>query len=314
MSKPSLSHAAGGSSQDVRLRPSRSRRRRHPSRSSGAWRIGWTAVAVVVAVVVVIVAVGMTSDSTPRSSAEGRLGETPLAASVETAMTHVPRATLDAVGTPAGLAGPVRVSGRRAALKSHGKPEIVYIGAEWCPYCATERWPLVIALSRFGTFTGLRATHSSTSDVYPGTATVSFYGSHLTSPYVRFSSVELNTNQIVGGSYGLLQRPTRLEAQLLHAFDRLPYSSRPGSIPFIDFGNRYVQTGASYSPQLLQGLTQAQIADQLRNPENPIARGADGTANLMTAAICQLTGNQPLRVCSDPVITRPATEHAATGS
>ena len=36
------------------------------------------------------------------------------------------------------------------------KPELLYIGAEYCPYCAASRWPLIIALSRFGTFKGLR--------------------------------------------------------------------------------------------------------------------------------------------------------------
>ena len=33
---------------------------------------------------------------------------------------------------------------------------------------------MVSALSRFGTFTGLTTTHSSTSDVYPNTPTFTF--------------------------------------------------------------------------------------------------------------------------------------------
>jgi len=32
---------------------------------------------------------------------------------------------------------------------------VVYIGAEYCPYCAVERWPLIVALNRFGTLTNL---------------------------------------------------------------------------------------------------------------------------------------------------------------
>jgi hypothetical protein len=32
---------------------------------------------------------------------------------------------------------------------------MLYIGAEYCPYCAAERWPLVMALSKFGTFSNL---------------------------------------------------------------------------------------------------------------------------------------------------------------
>jgi hypothetical protein len=29
-----------------------------------------------------------------------------------------------------------------------GKPEMLYIGAEFCLYCAELRWPLAVALSR----------------------------------------------------------------------------------------------------------------------------------------------------------------------
>ena len=42
-------------------------------------------------------------------------------------------------GCPAALTGP------------SGSPELFYYGAEYCPYCAAERWSVVIALSRFGT-------------------------------------------------------------------------------------------------------------------------------------------------------------------
>jgi thiol-disulfide isomerase/thioredoxin len=78
---------------------------------------------------------------------------------------------------------PKRISGQ-AVLNDNGKPLIVYIGAEYCPYCAAERWAAVIALSRFGTFTGLGQTHSSSSDVYPDTATLSFHGAVYASQYL----------------------------------------------------------------------------------------------------------------------------------
>ena len=49
---------------------------------------------------------------------------------------------------------PTTITG--APLTSGGKPEMLYIGAEYCPYCAAERWAMIVALSRFGTFSGLR--------------------------------------------------------------------------------------------------------------------------------------------------------------
>ena len=41
---------------------------------------------------------------------------------------------------------------------------MLYIGAEFCPICATQRWPMTVALSHFGTFSNLQQTHSAVSD------------------------------------------------------------------------------------------------------------------------------------------------------
>lgn len=38
------------------------------------------------------------------------------------------------------------------ALTAAGKPDLRYIGAEFCPICAAERWAMYVALSKFGTF------------------------------------------------------------------------------------------------------------------------------------------------------------------
>ena len=40
----------------------------------------------------------------------------------------------------------VRIDPPRLLTNSAGKPEIVFVGAEYCPYCAAERWPIVMAL------------------------------------------------------------------------------------------------------------------------------------------------------------------------
>ena len=44
---------------------------------------------------------------------------------------------------------------------------------------------------------------------------------------------------------------------------------------------------------MLAGKTQAQIAEALKDPSSPIAKAVDGSANVYTAALCQLTNNQP---------------------
>jgi len=32
---------------------------------------------------------------------------------------------------------------------------VSYVGGEYCPYCAIQRWALLVALSKFGSFTNL---------------------------------------------------------------------------------------------------------------------------------------------------------------
>jgi hypothetical protein len=259
-----------------------------------------------IALVVVIIAVMIvikTSGSSGGGSAHTSNGSSPLPAGVLAAATSVTPATLASVGVPNGIARPSTIKGNPSLLTaSDGKPEVLYMGAEYCPYCAAERWGMVVALSRFGTFSGLKATHSGTLDVYPGTNTFSFYKSTYSSPYLDFTPVELKTNEVVGGAYTNLQTPTAAQSALVAKYDVAPYTTQPGSIPFLDIGNRYLFVGASYTPQVLQGLSMQAIAADLNKPSSQVALGIDGTANEMTAALCAITGNQPTSVCASPSI------------
>ncbi len=267
--------------------------------------VWWTAVPIVTVVLAVLtfVAIALGSGSGPGASplrVGAALGISSGAAAapapVQRAVASVDRATLRAVGVPRGLTGPTRVSDDRMPLAGpDGKPEILYVGAEYCPYCAAERWALVVALSQFGSFSGLEETHSSSSDVYPDTSTLSFYGSTFSSPDLDFSSVELATDQAVAGRYPSLQELTPGQQSVLDTYDQAPYTSQAGAIPFIDVDNRFVMIGASYDPAVLQGKSVAQVASALSRPHSPIAQAVDGTANLIVAAISHATGVRPNR-------------------
>jgi hypothetical protein len=146
---------------------------------------------------------------------------------------------------------------------------------------------MAVALSRFGTFSPLRGIHSSSSDVYPNTSTLTFYRSTYTSKYLVFTPVE---SEDVNKSP--LQTPTTAQSALWAKYDP------PGdTFPFIDFGNRFLAT-VTYNPGVLAGLTWSQIATDLHNPSSAVAKGAVGSANVFTAAICKLTGNTPASVCT----------------
>lgn len=242
----------------------------------------------VLAVIGVIIVVGANS-SGPKSDASRPNAP----ASVVTAVTDVPAATLSTVGTGSVTAKPKAVSDN--ALTNAGKPQVLFIGAEFCPYCAAERWPLVQALSRFGTFTGLKTVHSSSTDVYPNTATFSFYGASYRSDVLAFVGREVET--VTGTA---LDTPTAAETTLWKKY------TGQGSFPFLDIGGRYAVTGPSYDPGVLKGLTADEIASQLADPTSPVAKAVDGTANVLTAAICKITNGAPSAECTAPGVVAAA--------
>lgn len=226
-----------------------------------------------------------------------------------TALSSIPDSTFAAVGTSAVKAAPSAITA--PALTAGGKPKVLYIGAEFCPYCAAERWPVTVALSRFGTFSNLGTTHSASEDVFPNTPTLSFHGATYTSQYLAFTGVETTTNEMVGNGYKPLDTPTAEDQKTFDTYNKPPYVDSDGSIPFIDLGGKYVGSGATYSPDLLAGKTQTAIADALKDPSSPIAKAVDGSANVYTAAICKLTNNQPAKVCSTDAVTAAAAKLGA---
>jgi hypothetical protein len=266
---------------------------------------------VVLAIVVVFVVVKLSSSSSTTSdnTPNGPTGSA-LTSLIKTT-TSVPASVLNAVGKGGGqvLATPEPIKG--AALTENGKPEMLYIGAEYCPYCAAERWAMVVALSRFGTFTGLGTVHSAKAngageaEPYPDTPTWTFLHATFTSSYLTFTPVEIETNipDKSSGEYTLLETPTKAEDALEAKYDAPPNvpSGDNGAIPFIDFGNKYMIAGASYNPGDLSGLTWAQVAADLSNPNSSVAKAIDGTANYLTAAICSITGNAPASACTSTV-------------
>jgi hypothetical protein len=172
---------------------------------------------------------------------------------------------------------------------------------------------MIVALSRFGTFTGLRTIRSAhfsstlpstlTDQAFPPLDTWTFYGSGYTSKYLTFVPVETRSNVLVArhanplkqNSYTRLQRLTPAQQAIFTRYDKLR------AVPFTDFGNRSALTGSSFDPTVLEHETWSQIAAELRNPHGITGRSILGTVNYITAAICQLTHDQPATACTPAV-------------
>jgi hypothetical protein len=225
------------------------------------------------------------------STTGGGIGD-PVPADVLNSVTKPDPAIFAKVGT-GGLNSPlIHVAGD--PLKgANGKPEVFYSGSEYCPYCAAERWSLIMAMSRFGEYKDLRLMKSGDApEAFPNTNTFTFQHSSYTSQYVDWASVEgadRNGNPI--------QTPTAEQQAIMNKYDAPPYTQQAGSIPFVSYMNQYVTIGAGYPNDSIQDLTWQQIASKLSDPNDQVTKNIVGNANYMTAAICQFNNNQPSNVC-----------------
>jgi type II secretory pathway pseudopilin PulG len=205
--------------------------------------------------------------------------------------TAVPLGVLTRVSQGQAATPLQQVTAAGPTLRVNGKPTIVFVSEESCPFCAAERWPLVVALSHFGTWNNLGSTRSSATDVYPNTATFSFRAAHF-----RSAEITLRTTELADNTGRPLQPETALDARLISAYDVPPFvnsADQSGAVPFLDIANHYILAGAQYNPQILAGLSAAQIASQLRNPSSPVAQAIDGSARVIVTAIDQVLHGTP---------------------
>jgi hypothetical protein len=265
-----------------------------PLRRAPMALVTWAFVLLVLLIVAVLLVVKVTRGSTTVTP--------PPVASAPAPVVHqtatVPLSAFDTVGAPASDGSPpVLLSGQHPLVES-GHPAVVYVGAEFCPYCAAERWALVVALNRFGTFAHLGATSSSPYEAFPGIETFTFNGSSYRSRYLWWSATEeygqvLSTTAPAG--FRLLHDPTPLDRSLMERYGSGPATT----LPFVDIANRVVIEGADigFSPGVLEKVPLDQIAADLSVPTSPVAQAVLGAANELTAAICAATGGRPRDVC-----------------
>lgn len=269
----------------------------------------WIAVGLVVVVVVALVIIKMASGSPSTGSSSGFQ---PISSTVATELAQVPASVFNTVGVTSPVAQvsspiPLKKQPALTGTSSSGAtlPEVLYIGAEYCPYCAAQRWATIVALSRFGTFSGLGNMTSSSIDIDPSTPTFTFVKATYSSKYLVFKSVEEYTNisDAATSFYTPLQKPTAAEQANFKKYDTSKYipgatSQDNGSIPYISMGNQFIMSGASYTPATLQNLSRNTIAAGLNEATNPVTQAIISSANYQTAALCQLTKNQPGSVCT----------------
>jgi len=268
----------------------------------------WIAVGLVVVVVATLVIIKVSGGSSTPTSSTWQAASPVVVAN----LTGVPNTVFDTVGVnstvvpvtpPQEIKNQPPLTGTSATGKT--LPVVLYVGAEYCPYCAAQRWATIIAMSRFGTWAGLGNTSSYSGDIYGGTPTFTFLKAKYTSKYLLFRSVEEYTNYIDPATkyYKALQNLTGTNLAIFKKYDTSKWitgltSTDNYSIPFISMGNKWFVSGASYSPGALASLSRDSIAQGLKDPTSPVTAAIIASANYQTAALCTLTNDQPGNVCT----------------
>lgn len=195
---------------------------------------------------------------------------------VVTPATGVPSGALGTAADNALAANRIAFSSVHAVsnqppLTAGGEPEVLLVGPDRCAACALESWGIVEALSQFGAFTNLHLSQSATGR-RPLVRGLTFVGASYGSPFVTFA---------IAPPSGTVPRP----------------------LPFVDIANKFADVGSPASPGLAGGLFWRKVAGSLSRPNTSTGQAIDGTAELLTAEICEATGGNPATVCGAAAVS-----------
>jgi hypothetical protein len=255
---------------------------------------------VITVALAIIAAIAVSACASPASSTgtgEQVAQVSPAVAKLVTEVTGIPFAASDENWAAVPILQASTPDG--PALTQGGRPEVLYVSAQYCPYCATENWALLIALGRFGTFTGVNEIRSAIYPPIPPIDTWTFYRSSYTSNYLAFVPVETYSNVLVSPtasplkatSYRALQKLTPAQRAVFDKIDKQHLT------PLTDLGGKSELLGSPVSPYPLEHLTWSQMVTALRAHRGTAAEQIIGAADAITAELCVLTGNKPASAC-----------------
>jgi thiol-disulfide isomerase/thioredoxin len=181
-------------------------------------------------------------------------------------------------------------------MKRDGKLVVFFVGAEYCPYCAAERWAIVRALQRFGQWTGLKQTISAARDEpFLNLPTYDFTEAAYTSSHVEFVGRETKDRE-----FKPLQKLSRSEEKLVREYNA------KNQIPFLLVGGRFMQIEAGFTPKIFIGHTFRQTETELKKAESEIRKTIDAEANIIAALLC--VSGLPTELCKESRVAELVTQ------
>ena len=172
-------------------------------------------------------------------------------------------------------------------MRRGGKLFVFFVGAEYCPYCAAERWAIVRSLQKFGQWDGLKQTISAARDEpFLNLPTYDFTKATYTSPHIEFVAREIKDRE-----FNPLQKLLKTEEKLLRKFNPKK------EIPFLLIGGRFSQIGSGFTPKIFIGHTFRQTETELKKVESEIRKTIDDEGNIISALLC--VSGLPSELCKE---------------
>lgn len=182
-------------------------------------------------------------------------------------------------------------------LFNNSKLSFIYVGALYCPYCAMEQWAIVMALSNFGTFSGL-STFTTAEDNVPA---YNLTSSTYTSSKVDFEPVEIYNNN---------NPPNQQLYQNLTTFQNTLYTKYGhNTIPFLCLGGSVFRSGAGDSLNInsFSGVSFSTIQSQVNSKSGTLYNEIVTESQYLVDLINQLY-NHPVTTISSgtPSLSGPS--------
>ena len=170
------------------------------------------------------------------------------------------------------------------------KVRVFFLGAQYCAFCAAERWALVSALERFGPLSGWgKESHNDGLDGFRAIPTYDLRNATYTSPYLHFTGKE-----ILDHKGKPLQKLDADEQAIVNQYDK------NGAWPFLFINGQYAQLGSGFSPALVQGPQFDTLRKEgISGAHTPAAHETANEADPIVRYLCQSTGGAPASSCKE---------------
>lgn len=157
------------------------------------------------------------------------------------------------------------------------KSLVFFLGAGFCPYCATQRWAIVEALKNFGQWNNLVEQRSaSVEEKFVNVPTFSFAKATFESELIEFIGRETADR-----NFDPLQELNIDDQNILDVYNP------DNMIPFLLIDGQYMRFGSGIKPELLQNIDHDTVRNEISLENSEIGKMIREETKNITTLICK---------------------------